>query len=95
MSDFINISLIFISYFMYYINCSGIVRSLKLKIVLIISNQEGPITECFSWECASFVNILFFFSKFFPVLLCPVVSLNTKVRYNEDLTGKLCLSSLF
>ena len=95
MSDLIYVSLIFISNLIYDINCPGKVRSFKLKVILVIRDKERPVTESLCGESASFINILFLFSKLLPVLFSPVVGLNTKVRNNKDLSSKLRLFSLF
>ncbi len=90
-----NVSLIIISKFLDDIDSPSIMRSLKLQFILIIRNQEGPISELFCRKNASFFNIFFFFSEFFPVILCPVVGLKTEIRNNEYLSSKWRLFSLF
>ena len=57
-----------------------------MQIVGIVRNEERPVTELFGGERHMLINVLFFFSKFLPILFSPVIDLNAEVGDHKDLS---------
>jgi hypothetical protein len=78
---------VLIAYMLYNAESAGVVRTLELKFILIIAKEERPVLKSLCWEWALLSGILRLLSQLSLEFLGPVISLNSEIWHNEDLTA--------
>jgi len=78
---------VLIAYMLYNAESAGVVRTLELKFILIVAKEERPVLESLCWEWALLSGILRLLSQLSLEFLGPVISLNSEIWHNEDLTA--------
>lgn len=82
-----HISKVLIADMLYNAESAGVVRTLELKLILIIAKEERPVLERLCWEWAVLSGILRLLSQLSLKFLGPVICLYSEIRHDEDLTA--------
>ena len=79
---------IFITDILHNAESAGVVRAFELQIILIVPEEEGPVSQGLGGEGALLGRIFRLFCQFGLIFLCPMVRLDSEIRNDEDLASK-------
>ena len=78
---------VFIADMLHDAESAGVVRTLKLKLILIIAKEERPVLQRLCWEWTLLCGILRLLSQLSLEFLGPVIGLYSEIWHDEDLAA--------